>query len=838
VIALENCSARLVLLVTIAMALAAVAGAAGFPIVVDGKPAATIVPADTAPGSVAGFAARELRDYVSEISGVGLPIVAAAEAPAGPKILVGPSALTEQAGAAVEGLAPNGYVMKTAGDVLILAGRDGGRGNPRAVTTESGTLFAVYALLREHFGLRWVWPGALGEVIPKSDSLTAPDLDVRHEPRLLYCYYGGGFGIHSAAHLWQKRNGIGRKVTGVNVGHAFDWVITKENYETRPEAFATVKGKRVFGQQPCYNSAAFRELAAPRLREAIVRPGVIAVSFQPNDGGGFCDETCPDCGPHLVADASCKGGLFRTDALVAAWNKLAAEIGEIPAGRYYATRTYSVYRKPPRRVTPDPRLLIIRHQGSGSFRSGPTPEDREAIRRWTGGGKTPFLMDTHWWCVEDTPTVATVPLSERIAFWHGHSLRGFRCEAHLNWSAFGLMFYLGARLLQDPGATRASVLAEWYAAFGAAAPSIRELYERCEQAFAETTAAEAEWRAAGVKSAPRPASYHERVTAAEFATSSGQLLEAARAAASDATTRARVEYVAAGFEFARLLRRREAELFPLLMRAGWMPHHRTPYASAKPPDCALALPPLPEFKAAISKADEIGETFMRFWREHAADRSGVGPLPPYRTDDHAYLPRAPSTQRFPELQLRHLAAVLRRREVLAAPSEWLFRADGGQVGERERWFAPDLDEAEWGKASVCVPTKYQRLPKLGHVWYRQRFAAPAAARGKTISILFGGICMSQRVYVNGVQVRELVARNLPYANNPWRLAWRVPFELDVTEQVRFGVDNVVAVHVWNDFNVLGFWRPAFVCAGADEVPAPERRPEILVPVDRKKDGDL
>lgn len=798
----------------------------------DGKPVATIVIAEKGTES-ARFSAEEFARCIERLTGARLKIMTDSNPPEPPRVLIGASRVTERLRVSLEGLPPWGFVISTLGGNFVLAGIDG-KGNPKRVETPTGTLLAVYHYLREELGFRWIWPGELGEVLPpKKKNIAVDGIDIRWIPAMKYCYLGGGFGSFSEMHLWQKKNGIGRKDTSIRTGHAFEWVITKENYQNNPDIFAMRNGKRVFGQQPCYNSPAFIALVAPWARKQLLSERVTAVSLMPNDGSGFCDETCPYCSLYIQKDPKERHGLFRTDAIIAGLNKVIEAAGELPPGKYFTLRTYSVYRSPPRRIKPHRRLMIIRWEGK-SWTRLPTEKDKKFVSAWTGEGKNPLLIDGHWWCVEDSPTVATRSAAERIKFWQKNNLLGFRCEAHSNWSAFSPMYYLVARLLYDPRLTREEVLDEFYSAFGGAVSAIRSLHKQCEKLFYETQSKYDIWSRQGKKPENRPPSYSRALLEAKFFEKCLKKLDLARKSARTDVERARVEYISAGFELVELLRERQEKEIELLGKAGWLAHHRLTYYSSKPEFCALQMPPYGEFRQRLRQAWVTAEQVIKLLKDKGCDRSGVGPLPPYRTDDQAYLPRAITTQRYPELQLKHLLAVLERRELITAPSKWKFRY--AKKDEGQKWYEPDLDDSDWREVSVCVPTKYQGLPPMGHSWYRLRFKLPNGVKGKRISILFGGLCMSFRIYINGRMIKERIACNLPYANNPMRLAWRVPFEVEVTEYVRPG-KNLIAVHCWNDeFSVLGFWRPAFVLVGTDAIPAPEQRPaEVVKP---KRVGDL
>jgi hypothetical protein len=81
------------------------------------------------------------------------------------------------------------------GDVvanLVLAGRD--RWDPAHLEVEGinerivgrqqeyGTVNAVYTFLQDHLGVRWLWPGELGEDIVRQDTIALAPLQVPYHP--------------------------------------------------------------------------------------------------------------------------------------------------------------------------------------------------------------------------------------------------------------------------------------------------------------------------------------------------------------------------------------------------------------------------------------------------------------------------------------------------------------------------------------------------------------------------------------------------------------------------------------------------------------------------------
>ena len=116
-------------------------------------------------------------------------------------------------------------------------------------------------------------------------------------------------------------------------------------------------------------------------------------------------------------------------------------------------------------------------------------------------------------------------------------------------------------------------------------------------------------------------------------------------------------------------------------------------------------------------------------------------------------------------------------------------------------------------------------------WYRKQFAAPASYSGKTIWLNFNGINYRANVWLNGKQIAN---------SNDIAGAWRT-YELNVTDAVKPGAENVLAVQVlaptendlaitfvdWNpappDKN-MGLWREGYLTTSG---PVALRYPAVI-----------
>lgn len=93
--------------------------------------------------------------------------------------------------------------------------------------------------------------------------------------------------------------------------------------------------------------------------------------------------------------------------------------------------------------------------------------------------------------------------------------------------------------------------------------------------------------------------------------------------------------------------------------------------------------------------------------------------------------------------------------------------------------------------------------KYENAWYRKHFFLDAADEGRRISLYFEGVAVHCKVYVNGCY---MLTNNCGYSS----------FEVDVTDVVDFGKENVVALHIdtsehegwW--YEGAGIYRPVWL----------------------------
>lgn len=509
--------------------LLAVAGPSGaVTLVEDGQPRAAIITPDTL-SPAARLAARILRDHIRQISGATLPIekesaVSGAPAKARAWVLVGEGGRVGELGLSSAKLGPGGMVLHAKGDVLALFGTDA-----RTPTDPDGTRYAVTTFLEDKLGVRWLWPGELGKVVPEAATIRVEDFHREFTPRLAQrkirdAHYNdrleaGLKNLGFTAEDYNRRRGEAEKTVSesgdwfgwhrlggtmnLSSGHAFGHLWEKYHQE-HPGWFALqFDGTRDQSRNPerarlCKsNPELIAAIAREKVEEFSKKPGLLGASLSPNDGSAnsFC--TCPKCEALDAPDAPkvTLWGVGRdgkrtgiphpslTDRMVWFWNAIAEQVAKAHPERLLTADAYSVYSTPPVKRELHPNLIVRFVPASylDETRRRDTVRDWDA---WAKAAKRVFyrpnlLLQGRR---QGVPVVYVHKFAEDFRrFAHNRMLGTDFDSCAQYWAAHGLNYYVVARLNWDPDADVDDIVGDYCrAGFGPAARTVRAYFNRLE----------------------------------------------------------------------------------------------------------------------------------------------------------------------------------------------------------------------------------------------------------------------------------------------------------------------------------------------------------------------
>ena len=401
------------------------------------------------------YAAQELQHYLERITSVRLPILPDSSSENGPAILVGDSRHVRDLGITLdrEKLGPEGFILRTSKDRLVLAG-----GAPR------GTLYAIYTFLEEKLGVRWFTPEL--EAVPQTNRLSFANLDVTHRPALEYrevfwtemmrnADFAARHRLNGEHYGLSDKHG-GRAVVYFPFVHSFDNLIPRELFKEHPEYFPLIDGKRVDGYvQRCLSNPEAIGLAVAKVRQWIKEhPEATIISVSQNDTGNWC--RCETCKAFDDEEGSPSASLIRFV------NKIAQDIESDYPKIKIDTLAYQYTRKPPKTLRPRQNVIVRLCSIECCFAhplatcvSKENRQFREDILAWQPVAPKLYVWDyTPNFGHYQQPFPNFEALQPNVRFFVEHGVSGLFEQGNYSPGGFGelgpLRAYLLAKLLWDP----------------------------------------------------------------------------------------------------------------------------------------------------------------------------------------------------------------------------------------------------------------------------------------------------------------------------------------------------------------------------------------------------
>ena len=230
-------------------------------------------------------AAGVLQDYLLQISGAALPIIAADQHRSRYEIVLGQNDRLDDLSVNINfnSLKEDGFVITTDSVRLIIAGG-----------SEKGTLYGVYTFLEKYLGCRLYSPEV--KIVPPKERIVLGRIDDRQLPVI-------GFRTTLYEPTWDAEYIDWHKLDHDEKGRRPDWgmwvhtfnaLVPPETYfEEHPEYFSMVEGKRI-PRQLCLTNPDVLQITIQNLRKKIAQnPEAKYWSVSQNDNRDFC--TCEHC---------------------------------------------------------------------------------------------------------------------------------------------------------------------------------------------------------------------------------------------------------------------------------------------------------------------------------------------------------------------------------------------------------------------------------------------------------------------------------------------------------------------------------------------------------------
>jgi hypothetical protein len=473
--------------------------------------ASIVIPKHPLP--VESYAAQELQYHTERATAATIPIISEGEeAGPGSRVYLGQCQAAAKIHMDVSGLPSNSYIVKSAGGNLYIAGKDG-RGNPLDRDTHEGTLFGVYDILENDMRVRWLWPGKLGEVIPRRKNLSLNPPDGQFQPLLWFKEWRGA--SSEGEKVWLKRQRFGRSIQP-QYGHSFGKYWERFS-QTHPEYFNMLPDgtRRLDPTAESGPEWVHMCVSEPGLTRQIIadwqaKGAPEFLNVCENDGWAGCacsnclasDEPDPENPVPFNKRLEAAKKVFSgqegrpdewmlqlgslSDRFARFWERVSEEAVKIRPDVKVVSYVYDNYRKPPVKAMLDSSVLCGLVPQESIF--GYSRFDSEIFRRdWSGWEKIGcrlFLRPNYTLQAPNFPAFYARTLGEDLKFAMAHGLKGTDFDSLTGkYSTQGPSLYMLAKVLNHPDVSVDAVIDEFCSAFGPAKTTVREYFNLWESIY-------------------------------------------------------------------------------------------------------------------------------------------------------------------------------------------------------------------------------------------------------------------------------------------------------------------------------------------------------------------
>jgi hypothetical protein len=665
-------------------------------------------------------AANVLAEWIEKITDVRLEVVNQAPA-SGPAIYVGSAAI--KAGLNLTGInSPTKEGLRIVSDgqtKILIAGQN-----------DTATMKAVCRFLEE-LGCRYFMDNALGEVYPRSKTVTVGQLNIAEKPGLmLRKIWGSGW---SGQSLWKVWNGAGG--LSMDTGHAWGRYVDEKLFDTHPEYFALRDGQRRKGGWYCTSNPELCKIFA----QSVISRGGYNPSVSPPDGTGYCQ--CEACraqdDPDNIEPSS--GRPSMTNRYVDFLDEVARDVAKAHPDWLLSFYCYADYTQPPtlgRKLSPNLVAWIApirysRYHRIGSPSSASRRQLAQVIDGWAAAAEHIAYRTYNYSLAE-----CSVPFSKLSVWKHDipylakKGCIGINLESLANWEIYGPHLYQSIRLAYHPDTDSDALMHDFFMKFygSNAGPFMKEYWLSIDKAFADMKCESGSFYALHLVYTPQ---FLQKLT--------GLVRSASDAARDSEKYSARVAMTAQGLEnAAQYIQVRDA------MNRGDFTEAKRIYDK---------LYARNEIEQDRGYGNHYTLNYLnRFLGGHVAAGASATAAP--------------------------------RRILRVLPDRMKLNYDPDDQGLAKGYHKPDFDDSNWRQVVTYSNTlNAQGLPDIkAIIWYRISIDIPP--RQTRLGLFFTELDGQEvTVYVNGSEVASL-----------GRQARRKPFEIDITEAAKPG-QNTVAIKI-------------------------------------------
>ncbi len=354
----------------------------------------------------------------------------------------------------------------------------------------AGTEYAIYEFLERYIGVRWLFPGELGECVPSQNSINILKKTVCQRPAFLFRHF---YGIGEAAQrIWLRRMRINchDKYKHLESHHNLSNLFPVKLFaETHPEFYPLRNGKRfippqnTYSWQPCFSAKGSADAAAERICQFFSEhPEAVSYSLGVNDNAGHC--RCQQCRAKVPAKKN-EIGQDNYSQLYYPWaNKVIEKVRTKYPDKYFGCLAYNRVFSPPAGIKLNdhfiPMIVFERYQWVDK---NIKQKIQEINQDWEKSADVLGWYDYIYGKPYLIPRIWFHPMAEYLRYAYEHNVRYYVAEApqKFDWRE-GPKLYLTAKLLWNPYSDADAILSEWYrlAVGKKAAPYMKQYFDFLE----------------------------------------------------------------------------------------------------------------------------------------------------------------------------------------------------------------------------------------------------------------------------------------------------------------------------------------------------------------------
>ena len=620
--------------------------------------------------------------------------------------------------------------------------------------SEAATLKAVCRFLEE-LGCRYFMDTPLGEVFPRSKTLSVQAINISDKPGLIW---RNPKGPSWNPRLWKAWNGAG----GVPFGHAHSWsqYVPPSVFEEHTDFFEMGSdGQRKNNGWLCTSNPTLREYFASSVIKTIEK-GVVNPSLSPTDGRSYCQ--CANCkaqdDPKALEPSS--GTVSVTNRYLDFFDAVGQKVAQKHPESVLSFYCYADYTQPPtvhRKLGPNMCAMIApirycRLHPPGHPGCSTRMQQISLTDGWSEVASRLGYYNYMYNLADGTLPMFKYSMCKlEFPYLADKGLSYITIEVLSNWHIYGPQIYLSQRLAYNPYANADEIMDDYWIKFYGpkASPHMKSYWMGIDEAQQH------------LKSHAGCFYGLAQIYTPEFLRHCEVLLDkAASAASGDPLYEQRVALHSIGLRNARAYRAITDAM------------NKGEFATAKQ-----------EYDAILGRLKPLIENGYAN-REYAT----------------AYLKRFLS-----EPIVQGLAIVSTPNRLLQVMSDrWQFSFDESDTGNEQGFHREDYRDEKWASVTTFNATlDIQGFDKNTVLWYRTRFNLPdnETTKVQKLILFFGEVDGKGEVYVNGQKMTipgQFQSPKKPGATD--KLAReglskpRIPFEVDVTTAVHAG-ENVLALRV-------------------------------------------